>query len=89
MTKLEQRRRNTNRLAVQSLESRQLLAADGFSPIDGVGNNVGNPAWGAAGEQFLRLSPAAYEDGIGTPARRDGVNAREISDLISAQDSSI
>ncbi|MGI9473430.1 MAG: peroxidase family protein, partial [Rubripirellula sp.] len=77
------------RLAHQLLESRQLLAVDGFAPIDGVGNNVENPEWGTVGEQFLRLSPAAFEDGISAPARTDEWNARDISNLISAQEGSI
>ena len=76
-------------LKLENLESRQLLAVDGFAPIDGVGNNVDNPAWGATGEQFIRLSPAAFEDGVGAPARSDQMNAREISNLISAQEESV
>ena len=83
------KRRQNTRLAIQSLESRQLLAADGFASIDGVGNNVLNPEWGTVGEQFIRLSSAAFEDGVGEPARGDQMNAREISNLISAQAESI
>lgn len=73
----------------QTLENRNLLAVDGFAPIDGVGNNIENPEWGNAGEQFVRLSPAAFEDGVGAPSRSDGMNPREISNLINAQDESI
>ena len=49
-------------LRLESLEQRQLLAVDGFAPIDGVGNNEAEPALGVAGEQFLRIAPSAYED---------------------------
>lgn len=86
---MRKRQRNRKRLVHETLESRQLLAVDGFAPIDGVGNNVLNPEWGTVGEQFIRLSPATFEDGIGAPARSDQLNARDISDLISAQEDSI
>jgi len=47
-----------------------------YSPIDEVGNNVANPDWGAAPAdqpggaaiQLLRISPAAYTDGVSTPS---------------------
>lgn len=81
--------RSRTRPTLEALESRQLLAVDGFAPIDGVGNNQQNPAWGSLGEQFIRLAPAAFADGIGEPARSDQPNAREISDLLSAQEESI
>ena len=89
MTRTKRNRPNRTRLTHQLLESRQLLAVDGFAPIDGVGNNVDNPDWGTVGEQFVRLSPAAYEDGIGAPSRSDEMNAREISNLIAAQEGSV
>lgn len=89
MNKRKRNRRVRNCLTHQTLESRQLLAVDAFAPINGVGNNVDNPDWGTAGEQFIRLSPAAYADGIGTPARTDEMNAREISNLIAAQEGSV
>jgi len=85
----QSRRPQNTRLAIQSLETRQLLAADGFAPIDGVGNNLMNPEWGTYGEQFTRLSEAAFADGVGEPARANEMNAREISNLISAQTESI
>jgi len=77
------------RLKLEFLEPRVLLAVDGFAPIDGVGNNLDNPEWGATFQQFTRLAPAAYEDGIGDPARSDQMNAREISNLLSDQTESI
>ena len=73
----------------EPLECRTLLAVDGFAPIDGVGNNVDDPTMGSTGEQFLRIAPAAYEDGLSQPARADALNAREISNALSAQESSL
>ena len=66
------------RLSVETLEPRTLLAVGGYAPIDGYGNNIANPDFGAAFQQFLRLSPAAYEDGISLPART-GARKRTLS----------
>ena len=65
------------------------MAVDGFAPIDAIGNNIDNPEFGTAGEQFSRISDAAFEDGISEPARSDAMNAREISNTLSAQEESI
>ena len=55
--------------------------------IDGTGNNPGQPSWGAANTQLLRVSPAQYVDGIGNvliePPQRE--NPRVISNAIVAQ----
>jgi hypothetical protein len=48
--------------------------------LDGSGNNLSNPAWGRAGQPYLRVAPAAYQDGRGTPVT--GPNARYISNRI-------
>lgn len=77
------------KLRVETLERKELLAVDGFASFDGFGNNEDNPTLGAAGEQFIRVADAAYDDGLSEPARADGPNAREISDLLSAQAESI
>ncbi len=37
-------------------------------PIDGVGNNLANPLWGSAGSDLLRLTAAAYADGVDSPS---------------------
>ncbi|MCA9266047.1 MAG: hypothetical protein KDA60_19440 [Planctomycetales bacterium] len=76
-------------LGHEPLETRQLLAVDGFASFDGFGNNEQDPTLGAAGEQFARLAPAAYEDGLSEPARSDQPNARDISDALASQDESI
>ncbi len=52
-----------------------------YRSIDGVGNNVDNPQWGAAGIEFLRLSPADYADGLDTPSGSTRPTARQISNV--------
>lgn len=54
-------------------------------PIDGIGSNEESTDWGASGQQFLRLTDANYDDGIGDPA--SGLpNARAISNAVARQD---
>ena len=86
---LSLRLRTRSKPNLEHLETRNLMAVDTFAPIDGYGNNLENPEAGTVGEQFTRLAPAAYEDGLSEPARSDQMNARDISNLLSAQDESI
>ena len=83
------RANNTSSFDYEKLECKKLLAVAGFAPIDGVGNNVDNPELGTVGVQFTRISTVDYEDGISDPARSDEANARDISNLISAQEESV
>jgi hypothetical protein len=64
------------------------MAADVRS-FDGTGNNLVHANWGAAGVDLLRLSPAAYADGISTPAVGNSArpSAREISNAVADQGS--
>jgi Animal haem peroxidase len=57
-----------------------------FRTIDGYGNNPIDPTRGEANTTLLRLMPNAYADGHGTPAGSDQKSAREISNLVAAQD---
>jgi len=60
-----------------------VAVADSTNPIrtlDGSGNNVRHPDWGAIGSQYLRVAPANYADGIGRPVA--GPNTRYISNRI-------
>lgn len=66
----------------QPLEQRSLLSA---SPIGGEGNNVANPEWGTVGEQFIRIAPDDYGDGISSLAGADRPSAREISNEVAAE----
>ena len=67
---------------VNALEDRCLLSVES---IDGTGNNLANPGWGSAGIDLLRIAPAAYADGVSTPAGADRPSARVISNTIAAQ----
>jgi peroxidase len=60
-----------------------------FRTIDGVGNNVANPEWGAADTPFLRMVPDAYGDGASSPSGALRPNVRAISNTINAQIGSI
>lgn len=51
--------------------------------FDGTGNNVAHPAWGSAGANLLRLSPAAYADGVSAPSGSDRPNAHVISNALA------
>ena len=54
--------------------------------IDGTGNNLLNPEWGSTGQLFLRIAPEAYEDGVSSMAGSNRPSAREISNVLVAQD---
>src|SRR4051812_8444932 len=55
--------------------------------IDGSGNNTQHAAWGSAGVDLLRAAPAAYGDGVSTPAGSNRPGARAISNAVSDQGS--
>ncbi len=52
---------------------------------DGSGNNVLNPTWGAAGSDLVRMAPAAYGDGMSSPAGATRENPRAISNTLVSQ----
>src|SRR5207248_3356431 len=56
-----------------------------FRSADGTVNNLAHPDWGAAGSDLLRLAPAAYADGVSTPAGANRPGARVISNALSDQ----
>ena len=56
-----------------------------FRSIDGTGNNIENPLWGAADVPLLRVSEAAYADGTNLPSGNSRPSAREISNACMAQ----
>lgn len=53
--------------------------------IDGSGNNVANPEWGAAFTPLIRLGPAMYTDGVFAPSGQDRANPRLVSNRVVAQ----
>jgi hypothetical protein len=60
-------------------------ATAGYRPIDETGNNVANPTWGTAGTDLLRISPAAYADGVSAPSLPNNPSARVLSDILNNQ----
>jgi peroxidase len=60
-----------------------------FRSIDGYGNNPIDPTRGEANTTLLRMTPIAYADGHGTPAGVDQKSAREISNLVAAQNNPV
>lgn len=90
------RRRRGSHLLLEHLEERCQPSVTGFRPIDEVGNNVGNPNQGIAGQDLLRLSPDAYKpvanggDGFTTPSLTYGAptfiaTPRMVSNIVSNQ----
>ena len=55
--------------------------------IDGTGNNLLNPTWGAAATNLNRMSTPAYDDGISTPRGSTTVlpNPRDVSNMVVSQ----
>jgi peroxidase len=53
--------------------------------IDGTGNNTLHGAWGSTGVDLLRTAPAAYGDGISTPAGANRPSARVVSNAVADQ----
>jgi hypothetical protein len=75
----------TPQLQVEALETRCLPSTTGYRSIDEVGNNVANPTLGTANTDLLRLSPAAYADGVSTPSLANDPSARVVSDILNNQ----
>jgi hypothetical protein len=76
--------------SLEPLESRVHLSAtittaSSIEPINGVGNNIANPAWGSTGTDLIRLAAAAYTDGIDSPSLSTDQSAREISNILNSQ----
>ena len=63
----------------------EIVLAD-VPSIDGSGNNLANPDWGAAETELLRLTTVEYADGLSEPAGEDRPSAREVSNAVAAQD---
>ena len=78
-------RNSRRRPQLEQLEARCTPTVSGYRPIDEVGNNVANPGQGTAGTDLLRVSPAAYADGIDSPVAGHNQSARVISDLLNNQ----
>lgn len=57
--------------------------------LDGKLNNPGQSTWGVAGVNLMRLAPAAFADGLSTPAGANRPSARLISNTLSDSNTSI
>jgi len=53
--------------------------------FDGSNNNLVHPGWGTANSQLLRMTPAAYTDGVSSMAGASRPNPRDISNAIASQ----
>ena len=80
--------KNRRPLSLETLEDRVVMSAD-FAPIDGIGNNLDNPEWGSTYEQLLRLTSVEYADSVSAPTGDDRPSAREVSNVLAAQDESV
>jgi peroxidase len=67
------------------LSASSVLPANAVEPIGGTGNNVAHPAWGAAGNDLIRLTPAQYANGYSTPSLPQDPSARVVSNIINSQ----
>lgn len=86
-------RRGSGRPGVERLEPRTLLSVTPNDPgpfglpvqsLDGTGNNVADVSLGSAGQAFLRVSAAAYADGLSSPSGADRPNPRAVSNALFA-----
>lgn len=70
----------------EELSLDDLNAIDEYRSADGSGNQLGDPDAGSSFQQLVRLSDVAYEDGIDDPSGADRESAREISNVVAAQE---
>ncbi|MGL4441518.1 MAG: peroxidase family protein, partial [Bosea sp. (in: a-proteobacteria)] len=74
--------------------------AGGVRDLSGSGNNIDNPAFGAADQPFIRLTDARYGDGVVTDGQGniinrpinpifDGLDARQISNILGTQEADL
>ncbi|MEP3479400.1 MAG: peroxidase family protein [Fuerstiella sp.] len=63
-----------------------LNAVDEVRSADGSGNQLDDVAAGSTFQQLVRLSDVAYADGIDDPSGADRESARQISNVVAAQE---
>jgi peroxidase len=71
-------------LAVEPPNTRSLPKGP-FRSVDGAGNNLDHPKWGAASGNLLQNVPMVYGDGISSMGGGSRPNARLISNIVVAQ----
>lgn len=74
---------NTFQPAIPAAEPSASIVDQEIQTLDGTGNNQSNPSWGSANQQLLRKAPAAYADGINSPAGTNRPSARTVSNVFS------
>ena len=72
-------------LPLEHLESRRHFSASSYESLDGTGNNLAHSNWGSTGADLIRLTAAAYADGISSPSLAANLSARTISNLVNSQ----
>ncbi|MGN6370461.1 MAG: peroxidase family protein [Phycisphaerae bacterium] len=92
--------RYSNRCLLEAMERRELYSVvkakvpppppaapkmPAVEAIDGSGNNLNHPNFGKAGIDLIRMSRAAYGDGVSAPAGQNRPSARAVSNAIDAQ----
>jgi len=81
--------RNEKKMGPVRMGMRTIEFPGEFRTIDGTGNNVDNPEWGATEIPFLRRTSVDYADGAHEPSGSDRPDARTISNEVSAQEEPI
>lgn len=76
---------NFTLLLVLAFFGNGVLFAQEYRTIDGSGNNLQNPEWGAARAPMLLVSPINFSDGVGAPAGPDRPSPRYISNMLFVQ----
>ena len=71
--------------SVVALVAVTVAQAQVYRSIDGLGNNVAHPSWGAAGEELVRWAAPCYADSISAPAGPSRVGPREVSNAFFDQ----
>lgn len=61
------------------------MSEEEYRPLDGHGNNIENPDWGACCIPLKRLTRVAYEDDKSSPSGANRPNPREISNIVLSQ----
>ena len=65
------------------------IALAEYRSFDGTGNNLKHPEWGSTGIQLRRLVKSDYSDGVFRLAGDQRLEARELSNILSAQNDSL
>jgi hypothetical protein len=57
-------------------------AAESEQSLEGSGNNLANPTWGAINQPFIRQTPARYADGMSKVGGAGLASPRAISNFV-------